>query len=930
MTMRVSSALRRSKRPAAHLHTALIAIAVMVVCAVAAGPASARSILVVAPHPDDETLIAAGVIRQAVEAGDTVTVVVVTNGDRRGTAVGYTRQAETVAAMSLLGLAEDDVIFLGHGDELLMTLYNAASETTVSTSTGGQTRTYGNRGLGRTDYHTYRYGVAGDYNRRTVLQDLTDLLVTFAPDDIYTTSYHDAHYDHKAVHLFLVEALVTLKRQGADVRGRLHESFVHAPCPPCNPWVGDPTWPAPGFAPAAPFAEPQYLATTPLRWTRAERRPVPPAMQDPVQATNLKYQVLARYPSHPVSSSLSFVRKDEFAWVTDFAVDLTPTATVTASSENLAAQQVARKAVDGIVAGAPRDARREWATVGQLAGAWIRLTWDSPVIVSAVSLHDRPSPTDNVQAGRLLFSDGGVLSVGSLPPDGAELALTFAPRVVTWVEFRVDGAVGTSIGLAEIRVIGKPAASSDNHSPILFGGPTATSAAISDGETVSLSVQALDVDGDPLVFAWSAESGVIEGSGPTVTFAPVRVSTETFVAVTVTVSDGRGGAVGNATFVKVGPAPETAVLRAFTVAESIVGSGQSTQGTVALSTAAPDGGLPVALGTAGTPAITIPATVTVPGGATTASFTITGGPVTAMTLVSLSASVTGVVKSAAVTVVPNLAGQAAVSVSSQNVSTRQLGVKAVDGIVDGWPGDHTREWATLWQRAGAWIRLTWTAPVAVSEVGLHDRPNATDNIRGGRLLFSDGSVVAVGALPPGGAERRVAFVARTVTWVELRIDDAVGLNIGLAEFRVFMKAASVPVAPNLASRAQVTVSSENVSTQQLGIKATDGVVDGWPGDYTKEWATLWQRAGAWIRLTWTAPVTASRVGLYDRRNTTDNVLGGRLLFSDGSVVGVGALPPAGGELGVTFPSRTVTWIEFRVDQAAGLNVGLAEFRVFPE
>jgi LmbE family N-acetylglucosaminyl deacetylase len=791
MTMDVLPPLRRPNAAAACLHPAVLAIVGLLVCALGAGPAWARTVLVVAPHPDDEALMAAGVIRHAVEAGDTVKVIVVTNGDYPTTTLGYLRQGESVAAMTLLGLTEDDVIFLGYGDALLMRLYDAASETTVFTSIAGQSRTYGNRGLGRLDYHTYRHGVAGDYNRRTLREDLTDLLLTFSPDDIYTTSYHDAHYDHRAVYLFLVEILATLTRQGSDVRARLHEMLVHAPCPPCNPWGGDPAWPPAGFAPAVPLPEPQYLGSTPLRWTRVERLPVPPAMQSPAQATNLKSQVIARYESQRHPWLFTFVKRDEVAWITDFGLDLAPTATVTVSSENTGTRQVGRKAVDHVVAGAPADPPREWATAGQLAGAWIRLTWDSPVIVSAVSLHDRPSPTENVQAGRLLFSDGSVMAVGALPADGAALTLTFPPRVTAWVEFRIDGAVGSNAGLAEIRVLGKPAASADNHPPVIVEGPTAAPVSIADTETASLTVHALDVDGDPLQYSWSAESGAVAGAGPTATFTPARVTTETFVAVTVTIGDGRGGTMTNTTFLKVRPTP-TPVLQAVTVASSMLGSGQSMPGTVTLSGAAPAGGMVVALGAAGTAAVTIPATVTVPAGAASATFTITGAPVVATTLTSITASVAGTVKTAGVTVVPNLAGQAKVKVSSQNASTGQLGIKAIDGVVDGAPHDPTKEWATRPRAVRGWIRLTWSTPRTVSEVSLHDRPSAGDNILGGRLRFSDGSVVTVGALPPGGAELRVPFAARTVTWVEFRVDQAVGI-IGLAEIRVFLKTGPPPI-----------------------------------------------------------------------------------------------------------------------------------------
>ena len=135
--------------------------------------------------------------------------------------------------------------------------------------------------------------------------------------------------------------------------------------------------------------------------------------------------------------------------------------------------------------------------------------------------------------------------------------------------------------------------------------------------------------------------------------------------------------------------------------------------------------------------------------------------------------------------VSNIAGSASVAVSSENTSTGQLGIKAIDGVIAGSPGDYKREWATVGQLAGAWITLTWSAPQTISSVILYDRPNLTDNVTSGTLLFSDGSSVAVGALPNNGAAYNVLFPSRTVTWVKFRVDTAVGLNIGLAEFQVY-------------------------------------------------------------------------------------------------------------------------------------------------
>ena len=77
-------------------------------------------LVVVAPHPDDESLGCGGLIAQAVREGRTVRVVIVSNGcGSHPNSKAYPhdrlrdlREAETVAAMAELGLSSEHVHFL--------------------------------------------------------------------------------------------------------------------------------------------------------------------------------------------------------------------------------------------------------------------------------------------------------------------------------------------------------------------------------------------------------------------------------------------------------------------------------------------------------------------------------------------------------------------------------------------------------------------------------------------------------------------------------------------------------------------------------------------------------------------------------------------------------------------------------------------------
>ena len=523
----------------------------LIACSQSAG---ARSILVLAPHSDDEALMASGVIYRAKSNGDSVHVVVMTNGDSQGKSVGLARQSETVSAMSVLGLNEQEIIFLGYGGGTLNTLYKLRDGGTVVTSKAGEKRTYGTRGLGHSDFHRFLHGKAGEYTRNTIVADLKSLLKKYNPDDIYTTSFYDDHPDHRATYGLLIEALLDLIRSGSPLRPRIHETFIHAPgsCPG-GANCGSGGWPRPVFTPGEPFPQPN-LHSTPYRWNEVQNIPVPAAMQDTDPAHNLKYQTIAVYVSQAPPPGHSnwlqaFVKKNEFFWIHDFGANLAPLAQVAASSEQSASGQSAPAAVDGVIAGDPLDADREWVPKDYSAGAWLSLSWTAPVTISRVRLYDRPSPIDNILSGILLFSDGSSVAVPALPQNGAGLMLDFDPKTVTWLKLRIERAQGKNPGLAEIEVFG---VSRPNPSilPQIVDGPEPDKENLISGDRATLTIQAFDVEGKPLRYTWSCDLGSISGDGPVAVFRAPSVATDSIATITVAVQ-GEHGTVHNSAFVQV-------------------------------------------------------------------------------------------------------------------------------------------------------------------------------------------------------------------------------------------------------------------------------------------------------------------------------------------------------------------------------------------
>lgn len=144
----------------------------------------------------------------------------------------------------------------------------------------------------------------------------------------------------------------------------------------------------------------------------------------------------------------------------------------------------------------------------------------------------------------------------------------------------------------------------------------------------------------------------------------------------------------------------------------------------------------------------------------------------------------------------NLALSATATASTENAGTGQTADKAIDGVIDGWPGDHTREWATLNGGVGSWIQLDWASPVVLSQIVLYDRPNTDDQITGGTLLFSDGTTVTVPSLNNDGSAVTINFTSRATSYVRFTVT-SIGAwtgNAGLAEFQAWGNAGTSTVA----------------------------------------------------------------------------------------------------------------------------------------
>lgn len=158
----------------------------------------ASSCLVLAPHPDDETLGCGALIARKRAAGSRVTVVIVADGGEspRGDEVTLEqftalRQEEARAALAELGVGDDDLVFLGFEDGKL-------SERIVD-----------------------------------IADALAPVLRERSPEQVLVTSIMDRHPDHAAV-----GRVGRLARERGDLDGDLLEYAIWQRIPALSTTVG--------------------------------------------------------------------------------------------------------------------------------------------------------------------------------------------------------------------------------------------------------------------------------------------------------------------------------------------------------------------------------------------------------------------------------------------------------------------------------------------------------------------------------------------------------------------------------------------------------------------------------------------------------------------------------------------------------------------
>lgn len=223
-------------------------------------------VLVVAPHPDDETLGCGGLIRALRERGTLVKVVFLTHGDGYWAAagrearglrwgeesyleLGRRRENEAWDATGRLGLGRDDLIFFGFPDRGLTPLWINHFDVPFQSP------------YTRADAPPYPSSLLAGcpYTGKALLSGLAVILLQFNPTAVLVPHPLDDHPDHSAAYAFTTAAQ-EMTRAGS----RLFTYLVHRG-----------HWPYPGrTSRRRPLEPPLPLQSVGTRWRAVTLTPL--------------------------------------------------------------------------------------------------------------------------------------------------------------------------------------------------------------------------------------------------------------------------------------------------------------------------------------------------------------------------------------------------------------------------------------------------------------------------------------------------------------------------------------------------------------------------------------------------------------------------------------------------------------------------------
>lgn len=414
-----------------------------------------RKVLVLAPHPDDELLIAGALIYTLKKKRYDITVAYFTNGDSFG-GQGIVRIQEAIDALNVLGIREKNIIFLGYGNGWKngKHIYNL-SDGEEAVSYADKRETYCVEG--HPEYRMLKSGEHHRYTRQNAIKDIRELIMDIHADLIVCVDF-DSHADHRALSLFFEEAMGDILRNNSSYTPIVLKKFAYAGMSSakwdyyCAPILET----QPGYK--EELFDQRYECDNPIfLWDDRLQLKVHRRTRTRYIGRNILYKAALKHKSQKFHNRVgAFANADIVYWQrrTD---SISYRAQVSATSGR--ADYVNDfKMIDcpNVLCGLDGvEMLQNCVWIPDKSDKIKKLFFDFlvPVRISKVHLYENFLPHENISKAQLIFDTGTIIIIHNIEHKGRKTEVVFETQYnVKHMEFQILESEGTKFGLTELEI----------------------------------------------------------------------------------------------------------------------------------------------------------------------------------------------------------------------------------------------------------------------------------------------------------------------------------------------------------------------------------------------------------------------------------------------------------------------------------------------
>ena len=414
-----------------------------------------KSVMVIVPHQDDEINLAGATIRNLVNHGITVYVLFCITCDLLEPP--SIRVAEGIRSCRLLGVPDENILFLGYCNEpkvhATLAFYNA-SDDTVITSSRGETSTYGMPD--RPEWCWLMHKTHRAFSRGNFRNDITDVLLTLMPDLIFAVDF-DRHPDHRAVSLLFEEAVGNiLKRPDNIYFPEIYKGFAYN-----GSYLGPRDFYKSLNLSGEVKAEGSFSNNLafdtdfpPYNWNERVRLPLPRETVSRTLNGNFLYaSVRAHFSQGLLHNAKRIFNSDQVFWRrrTD-AVSYNAKFTVSSGDASYLSDFKLADTKDILALPASFDSGT-WVPDLHDDKKEVTVTFQKPQEIHCIALYGNAEESSRVLGGTVTLSSGAILSFGPLKKGAKVNYIDLEePARISWIKVQITKWEGVAAGLTEIQV----------------------------------------------------------------------------------------------------------------------------------------------------------------------------------------------------------------------------------------------------------------------------------------------------------------------------------------------------------------------------------------------------------------------------------------------------------------------------------------------